>query len=117
MGPPSLDNLGDCKSLAQMLKNPPAMQETRVTSLGQENPLEEEMATHSSILTWRIPWTEEPGEIQSVGSHRVRHDRATNTLKEAEITQDPQSPHNKIKGQTDAMDNHEISCRLRQLVS
>ena len=55
MGPPSLDNLGDCKSLAQMLKNPPAMQETWVTSLGQENPLEEEMATHSSILTWRIP--------------------------------------------------------------
>ena len=50
MGPPSLDNLGDCKSLAQMLKNPPAMQETWVTSLGQEDPLEEEMATHSSIL-------------------------------------------------------------------
>ena len=93
------------------------MQETWVTSLGQENPLEEEMATHSSILTWRIPWTEEPGEIQSVGSHRVRHDRATNTLKEAEITQDPQSSHNKIKGQTDGMDNHEISCQLRQLVS
>ena len=61
MGPPSLDNLGDCKSLAQMLKNPPAMQETWVTSLGQEDPLEEEMATHSSIPAWRIPWTEELG--------------------------------------------------------
>ena len=68
MGPPSLDNLGDCKSLAQMLKNPPAMQETWVTSLGQENPLEEEMATHSSVFAWRVPWTEEPGGLLSIGS-------------------------------------------------
>ena len=50
------------------------MQEMPVLSLGQENPLEEEMATHSSILAWRIPWTEEHGGLQSVGSQRVRHD-------------------------------------------
>ena len=51
-----------------MAKNPPATQETRVGSLGQEDPLEKEMATHSGILTWRIPWTEEPGGLQSTGS-------------------------------------------------
>ena len=53
------------------------MQETRVQSLGQEDPLEKEMATHSSILAWRIPWTEEPGGLQSTGSQRVGHDWAT----------------------------------------
>ena len=57
-----------------MVKNPPAMQETRVQSMGQENPLEKRMATHSSILAWRIPWTEEPGRLQSMGSQRVGHD-------------------------------------------
>ena len=56
------------------------MQEAWVQSLGQENPLEKEMATHSSILAWRIPWTEEPGEPQSMGSQSVRHDLATNTF-------------------------------------
>ena len=55
-----------------MVKNPPAMQETQVQSLGQEDSLEEEMATHSSILAWRIPGTEEPGGLQSMGSQRVR---------------------------------------------
>ena len=49
--------------MAQMVKNPPAMQEIQVQSLGQEDPLEKRMATHSSILAWRIPWTEEPGEL------------------------------------------------------
>ena len=63
--------------LAQMVKNPPAMQETWVRSLGWEDPLEEGLATHSSVLAWRIPWTEEPGRMQSVGSHRVRHDWVT----------------------------------------
>ena len=53
------------------------MQETWVGSLGQEDPLEEGMATHSSTLVWRIPWTEEPGGLQSVGSQRVGHDLAT----------------------------------------
>ena len=56
------------------VKNLPPMQETQVRSLGQEDPLEEGMATHSSILAWRIPWTEEPGRLQSIGSQRVRHD-------------------------------------------
>ena len=60
--------------MAQMVKNPPGMQETWVQSLGWEDPLEEGMATHSSILVWRIPWTEEPGELQYVGLQRVRHD-------------------------------------------
>ena len=57
--------------VAQLVKNLPAMQETRVRSLGQEDPLEKEMATHSSILAWRIPWREEPGRLQSTGSQRV----------------------------------------------
>ena len=59
---------------AQKVKNLPAMLETRVRSLALEDPLEKEMATHSSILAWRIPWMEEPGGLQSVGSQRVRHD-------------------------------------------
>ena len=53
--------------MAQQVKNPPAMQETLVHFLGWEDPLEEEMATHSSILVWKIPWTEEPGGLQSMG--------------------------------------------------
>ena len=60
--------------MAQTVKNPTAMQETWVQSLGWEDPLEEGMATHSSILAWKIPWTEEPGRLQSMGSQRVRHD-------------------------------------------
>ena len=60
--------------VAQMVKNLPAMQETWVPSLGQEDTLEEGMATHFSILAWRIPWTEEAGGLQSVGSQRVGHD-------------------------------------------
>ena len=57
--------------VAQRIKNPPAMQETRVQSLGQKDPLEEGMATLSSILAWKIPWIEEPGGLQSMGSKRV----------------------------------------------
>ena len=57
-----------------MVKNPPAMQESRVPSPGSEDPLEEGIAPHSTIPAWRIPWTEEPGGLQSMGSHRVRHD-------------------------------------------
>ena len=60
--------------VAQRLKHLPAMRETRVQSLGREDPLEKEMATHSSILAWRIPWREEPGRLQSMGSQRVGHD-------------------------------------------
>ena len=55
----------------------PAMWETQFQSLGQEDPLEKEMATHSSILAWRIPWIEEPGRLQSMGSQRIRHNWAT----------------------------------------
>ena len=58
--------------VAQLVKNLPAMWETWVRSLGWEDPLEKEMATHSSILAWRIPWTEEPGRLQSGGSQRIR---------------------------------------------
>ena len=60
--------------VAQTVKHLPTMQETRVLSLGQEDPLEKEMATHSSTLAWRIPWTEEPGGLQSMGSQRDGHD-------------------------------------------
>ena len=65
--------------VAQPVKNLPAMKETRVWSLGWEDPLEEGMATHSSILAWEIPWTEEPGALQPMESRRVGHDWATNT--------------------------------------
>ena len=57
-----------------MVKCLPAMQETWVQSLGWEDPLEEEMAIHSSTLAWKMPWTEEPGRLQSIGSQRVGHD-------------------------------------------
>ena len=60
--------------VAQRVKRLPAMQETRVRSLGQEDPLEKEMAPHSSTLAWKIPWTEKPGRLQSMGSQRVGHD-------------------------------------------
>ena len=63
--------------LPQTVKNLPAMQETGVQSVGEEDPLEKEMATHSSTLAWRIPWTEEPGRLQSTGSQRVRRDLVT----------------------------------------
>ena len=65
--------------VAQMVKNSPAMQKTWVQSLGWEDPLEKGMANHSIILAWRIPWTEEPDQLQSIVSQRVRHDWATNT--------------------------------------
>ena len=72
--PPSTASL-----VAQMVKNLPAMLETWVQSLGWEDPMEKGMATHSSILAWRIPWTEEPGGLQAMGSQRVRHNWGTFT--------------------------------------
>ena len=60
--------------MGQTVKNLPAMQETQVRSLGGEDPLERGMATYSSIIAWRISWTEEAGELQSMGSQKVRHD-------------------------------------------
>ena len=72
--------------VAQMVKNLPAMWEIWVGSLGQEDPLEKGMAVHSSILAWRIPWTEEPGGLRSMGSQRVGYDWATNTHTQTHIT-------------------------------
>ena len=66
--------------MAQVVKNLPEMQEAWVQSLGWEDPLEKGMATHSSILAWRVPWTEETGRLQSVELQRVRHYGATNTF-------------------------------------
>jgi len=60
-----------------LVKHLPAMQETQVQSMNGEDPLEKEMATQSSILAWKIPWTEEPGKLQSTGSQRIRHDLET----------------------------------------
>ena len=71
--------------VAQSVKNLPALQETRAQSLGREDSLEKEMATHSSIFAWKISWTVEPGGLQSMGSQRVRHDRATNTMIETPL--------------------------------
>ena len=76
--------------VAQKVKNLPAIQETDVWCLGWENPLEKGMATHSGILAWRIPWTEEPGRLQSIQSQRVRHDWAAFTFDPA-INWDPNS--------------------------
>ena len=69
-----LSSLGVNILVAQVVKNPPAMQETQVRSLGREDALEKGMTTHSSILAWKIPRTEEPGGLQFMGSKRVRHD-------------------------------------------
>ena len=66
--------LGGGSLVAQMVKRLPTVRETQVQSLGREDPLEKEMATHSSILAWKIPWMEEPGWLLSMGSQRVRHD-------------------------------------------
>ena len=63
--------------VAQIVKNLPATQETQVRSLGQEDPLQKGMVTHSSILAWRILWTEEPGGLQSIASQRVEHEWVT----------------------------------------
>ena len=67
-----------------MVKNLLPMQETRIRSLGREDPLEKEMATHPSILAWEIPWTEEPGRLLSTGSQRVRHDLVTKQQQQTE---------------------------------
>ena len=64
---------GGCFPGGTVVKNQPANEETQVRSLGGEDPLEEEMETHSSILAWKMPWTEEPGRLQSIESQRVRH--------------------------------------------
>ena len=70
----ALDLVIGASLVAQMVKNLPAMRETRIQSLGWEDPLEEGIATHSSILAWRTPWTEELGGVQSIGLHGVGYD-------------------------------------------
>ena len=70
-------SLTETSDMFQMVKSLSKMLETQVRSLGQEDPLEKEMATHSSTLTWKIPWTEEPGRLQFMGSQRVGHDWVT----------------------------------------
>ena len=72
-------SLGSASLVAESVKNLPAVQETRAQSLGWEDPLEKEMATHSSILAWKITWTEEPGGLQSMESQKIGHNWATNT--------------------------------------
>ena len=79
--------------MAQTVKNMPAMQEVWVLLLGWENSLEKGMATHSSILSWRIPWAEEPGGLQTMGSQRVGHDWATNTFRNYKIKPYLPTPH------------------------
>ena len=73
-------NIIGASLVTQMVKNLPAMWETWVRSLGQEDPVDKGMATHPSILAWKIPWTEEPGRLQSIGLPRVGHNWATNTF-------------------------------------
>ena len=73
LGPDAVLVTLDSSLVAQLVKNPPAMQETWVRSLGWEDPPEEGMATHSRVLAWRTPWKEDPGGLQSIGSQRVRH--------------------------------------------
>ena len=69
-----MEELGMVSLVAQRLKRLPPMRETWVRSLGREDPLEKEMAIHSSILAWKIPWTDKPSRLQSTGSQRVGHD-------------------------------------------
>ena len=66
--------LAEASPVAQIVKSPPAMQKTQICSLGWKDPLQKGMAIHSSILAWRIPWTEEPGWVLSMGLQRVRYD-------------------------------------------
>ena len=81
-----------------MVKNMYAMWENRVRSLGWEDPLEMEMATHSSNLAWRIPWTGEPGRLQSIGSQRVGHSRAQGQWKQNSVHQNSGSGAAKLRG-------------------
>ena len=74
---PASQSFKETSLVAQMVKHLPTVRDIQVQSLGQEDPLEKEMATHSSALAWKIPWMEKPGRLQSMGSQRVGHDRAT----------------------------------------
>ena len=95
--------------VAQRFKRLPRMQETRVRSLGWEDPLEKEMATHFSTLAWRIPWREEPGRLQPMGSQRVRHDWATSLHSLWGLYLAPYS-HSWSLGTHALSDNHSHAC-------
>ena len=82
------------------VKNPPAMQKIWVWSLGGEDPLEKEMATHSSVLAWEIPWTEEPGRLQSMGLQRVGHDLVTKHTRTYIVAMKTLSYHKPLSSQT-----------------
>ena len=102
--------------MAQMVKNLPAMPETKVQSLGWKDPPENGMATHSSILVWRISWTEEPGGLQSTGSQTAGYDRATSTLTLLFFTcLEPHCPEYTYKtGKEVGIPDH-LTCLLRNL--
>ena len=102
--------------MAQRVKRLPAMLETRVRSLGWEDPLKKEMATHSSILTWKIPWIEEPGRLQSMGSQRVWHDWATSlTLKSKNIPHHHHCPAKQAKKLSKTYDEIDLKYHLFSL--
>jgi len=101
--------------VAQMVGNLPAMPETQVQNLGGEDPLEQEMATHSSILAWKIPWTEDPGGLQSIGLQRVRHDLATKLpLKSLQIINAGEKGNNKCCGEKGMLLHCWWECKLMQ---
>ena len=100
--------------VAQKIKHLPAMQETRVRSLGWEDPLEKEMAIHSSILAWRIPWTEEPGGLQSTGWQRVGH--FTPALQAYSLSSEPPGKPPLDQNKTKQTKSKEIMLRFKVLL-
>ena len=113
--------------MAQKLKRLPAMRETWVWSLGREDPREKEMATHSSILAWRIPWTEEPGGLQSTGLQRVGHNWATSLHQRTIISRKEKAlntewvrrdllPHHRIVPRSQPFTVHHSHYHMRPLV-
>ena len=106
--------------VAQMAKNLPANWEMRVWSLGWEDPLEKDMVSHSSILAWRIPWTEEPCRLQSMGSQRVGHDWVTNTFTFLKGLEDPKKLHVTCRfllGEKDNLEDIPALCLTHQIYS
>ena len=92
------------------------MQKTQVQSQGKEDPLDQGIVTHSSILTWRIPWTKKPGRLQSMGSQRVRHDWATNTsVRFSSVAQSCLTPHNPMNCSTPGLPVHHQLLEFTQI--
>ena len=97
--------------VAQTVKNMPAMQETRVQSLSQEDPLEKDMATHSSILAWRIPWTEESGGPQSMGSQRDGHNLVTKQQQSQRLSSTPSTVHTGTSQVAQTVESFHLQCK------